>query len=253
MIDSLLLISKNDIPFPQAAITLHQPTLKEIAYIGEKTFFSGIQFLNFGKDDLRPDEKKRLSDLGDFDIVMKIANAKDVAAQQSANQAKMLLALVFPEYQVSLTQKGIILIKDEESRIIDKKNFSAFLSVLNEMFASKFLSVGKQNEEYNPDGKLAEQIAKKFKDYHQKLAKQKGQQQSGQKIAILSRYISILSVGQKRDINSYLSYTVYQLLDEFQRYTLKQQSDMYIQAKMAGAQNLEEVDSWMKDIYESSI
>ena len=81
MIDSLLLISKNDIPFPQAAITLHQPTLKEIAYIGEKTFFSGIQFLNFGKDDLRPDEKKRLSDLEDFDIVMKIANAKTKKAE----------------------------------------------------------------------------------------------------------------------------------------------------------------------------
>lgn len=33
-LDELLLLSGNDIPFIEAQITIHQPTLKEIAYIG---------------------------------------------------------------------------------------------------------------------------------------------------------------------------------------------------------------------------
>jgi hypothetical protein len=35
MIDELLLISGNDIPFLTAQISVHQPKLKEIAYITE--------------------------------------------------------------------------------------------------------------------------------------------------------------------------------------------------------------------------
>ena len=48
--NELLLLSGSDIPFPEARVTIHQPTLKEIGYIGEKTFFIGTQekFLEFG-------------------------------------------------------------------------------------------------------------------------------------------------------------------------------------------------------------
>lgn len=38
MVDELLLISGNDIPFLQGQVIIHQPSLKEIAYITEKTF-----------------------------------------------------------------------------------------------------------------------------------------------------------------------------------------------------------------------
>ena len=36
--------------------------------------------------------------------------------------------------------------------------------------------------------------------------------------------------------------------NEFQRFQLKVQWDAYIQAKMAGAKDLEEVDNWMIDL-----
>jgi hypothetical protein len=54
MIDELLLLSGNDIPFPQARLTIHQPTLKEIAYITEQRFWSACELLKFDKD-LLPD------------------------------------------------------------------------------------------------------------------------------------------------------------------------------------------------------
>ena len=50
MLSDLLLLSGNDIPFPEAQVTIHQPTLKEIAYIGEEAFFLGCGFLDFSKN-----------------------------------------------------------------------------------------------------------------------------------------------------------------------------------------------------------
>jgi len=35
IMDELLLLSGNDISFPEAQLTIHQPRLKEIAYITE--------------------------------------------------------------------------------------------------------------------------------------------------------------------------------------------------------------------------
>ena len=50
MIDKLLLLSKNDIPFIKAGINIHQPTLKQIALIGQKNFYIGCQYLTFSKE-----------------------------------------------------------------------------------------------------------------------------------------------------------------------------------------------------------
>ena len=47
MIDDLLLLSRADIPFEEAQITIHQPMIKEIAMIGEEAFHYGSKFLNF--------------------------------------------------------------------------------------------------------------------------------------------------------------------------------------------------------------
>ena len=101
--------------------------------------------------------------------------------------------------------------------------------------------------EYNPAGDLSRKIAEKLKERQRILAKQKGEKQG--KIAIFSRYISILAVGQQKDINSLMQYTVYQLFDEYQRFELKMQSDWYLQARLAGAKDLKEVEDWMKDIH----
>ena len=42
MDNELLLLSGNDIPFIEAQITIHQPTIKEIAYIGEEDIILNI-------------------------------------------------------------------------------------------------------------------------------------------------------------------------------------------------------------------
>ena len=41
----LALMCGADIPIPDCALVVHQPKIKEIAYIGEKDFFLGAQTL----------------------------------------------------------------------------------------------------------------------------------------------------------------------------------------------------------------
>ena len=61
--------------------------------------------------------------------------------------------------------------------------------------------------------------------------------------------LSVLTVGTKKDMNDFLNYTVYQLFDEFRRYELKEQYDVYFKARMAGAKDMKEPDDWMQDLH----
>jgi hypothetical protein len=49
-IDDLLLLSGNDLPFLEARLTIHQPRIKEIAYITEGHFWSACELLKFDKE-----------------------------------------------------------------------------------------------------------------------------------------------------------------------------------------------------------
>ena len=98
------------------------------------------------------------------------------------------------------------------------------------------------SSELNTSGDMAKRIANKLKKRHQKLSETKETKSEGNKIDILGRYISILAVGLQKDINGLFNYTIYQLFDEFKRYELKMSNDIYIQASMAGAQDLKEVE-----------
>ena len=76
MLNDLLLLSKNDIPFIGAQINIHQPTIKEIALIGEENFFSGCEMLNFSKEILSEQDRINLAKLTNFEILMSIMNDK---------------------------------------------------------------------------------------------------------------------------------------------------------------------------------
>ena len=50
-IDSLTLISGIDVPIPEIGVNIHQPTIREIAYIGEKSFYEAAQTIIIQKED----------------------------------------------------------------------------------------------------------------------------------------------------------------------------------------------------------
>ena len=242
MDNELLLLSGNDIPFIEAQVTIHQPTIKEIAYIGEEAFFTGCELINFSKNILPEQDKMNLEDKTNFDILIAILRERNAVMQRNRNCVEMVLALIFPWYTIDITSDAIVLEKEEERHLINNDNFETFKTIFNMMFSfSK-----DESRDYNPSGEVAKRIAEKLKQRHQKLAELK---EGKQKIDILSRYVSILAVGEHKDINSLLNLSVYQLFDEFERFKLKMSYDIYFQAKMAGAKDLKEVEDWMKDIH----
>ena len=244
MLNDLLLLSGNDIPFPEAQIAIHQPSIKEIAYIGEENFYTGCEFLKFSKDKLNEQDRIHLESYSNFEVLMSIMREQNVVVQKNKICVMMVLSMLFPQYDITFKKEAISLKKDNEECFINNNNFEEFKKILNIIFC---LSGGNNEQgEYNPGGEMSRRIAEKLNRRHQKLAEEKP---SEYKIAILSRYISILAVGQQKDINSLLQYTVYQLFDEFKRYELKIQYDTYFKAKLAGAKDLKEVEDWMKDIH----
>ena len=242
MDNELLLLSGNDIPFIEAQVTIHQPTIKEIAYIGEEAFFTGCELINFSKNILPEQDKVNLEDKTNFDILIAILRERNAVMQRNRNCVEMVLALIFPWYTIDINNDGIVLEKEEERHLINNDNFETFKTIFNMMFSfSK-----DESRDYNPSGEVAKRIAEKLKQRHQKLAELK---EGKQKIDILSRYVSILAVGEHKDMNSLLNLSVYQLFDEFERFKLKMSYDIYFQAKMAGAKDLKEVEDWIKDIH----
>ena len=163
---------------------------------------------------------------------------KDPKVQENKTCALMVLSLLFPTYKIQIDEKNIKIIfkQDELEFYLDKNNYNVFIKILNRILCLG----GSEDSDYNPSGDLARQIADKLKDRQAKLAEVK--KNNNQKIAILSRYISILAVGENKDMNTLLNYTIYQLFDEFKRFQLKMAWDIDLKAKLAGAKDLQEVD-----------
>jgi hypothetical protein len=219
MLNDLTLLSGNDIPIEEIHLLLHQPTIKEIALIGEDVFFSGCELLRFNKENLSSEDRNRLESIANFDIIMSIMREKNPSAQKQAVGAQMVLSLLFPTYSIHLNFDNMSIdFKPENEDIVfrlNKDNYEIFTKILGEILSLD----GGEGTDYNPSGSMARQIADKLRDRQAKLAAAKGN--NNQKIAILSRYVSILAVGENKDMNSLLNYTVYQLFDEFKRYQLK--------------------------------
>ena len=241
-IDELLLQTGADIPFAQARLTIHQPRLKEIAYIGESNFHIGSQFLLFDKNNLSEKDKEGLANQSNFNIFMSIMCSHERAVHKTF--ALMILALLFPEAKIKLEADKILLQLEQFSSSINEQNFVEFQNILKQIFC---LGDKGDSSEYDPADDLARKIAEKIKKRKQKLAEKKGIDIT--KISIYSKYISILSVGLHKDKNELSEYTVYQLMDEFERFRRFQDFDIYIKAKLAGAQELEEVYNWMGDLH----
>lgn len=247
MVEEIHLITGEDIPFIPAEITIHQPRIKEIAYIGENTFFTGSRFLNFSKEDLELEDAEKVKNISDFTILMSLLNHDDLTARWNRNCVEMVLTLMFPEYQIRIMPNMIAFVLDGQNHIVNEENFNEFRHIVARMFS--LYDVTKGEREYNPANDRAASIAAQIKRGRAKAKKLKSMESEGQNDSIISRYISILAVGEQKDINSFKDYTVFQLFDEFQRYCLKMDFDRNIGFRLAGAKDIEQPTDWMKNIH----
>lgn len=253
MINELALMTGIDIPFEEGHLVIHQPTMKEISYIGEEAFFSGCQLLNFSKNMLDEKDKTSSEALTDFDILMSIVKDKTTASSKQVIYLNMTLAILFPLYEFDFSNGFITFMKINkedntiESGFINNDNFDEFKKKLNLILCLNQVI----QEEPELTGEVAKRIAEKLKERHRKLAQMRGGDANEDKVAIFSRYMSILAVAERKNLNDLANYTIFQLNDEYKRWQLKDYADKYFQAKVAGASGMDEPDDWTQDIYSS--
>ena len=248
MIDPFILNSKIDIPFVGARVAVHQPSLEEIAYIGgQDVLFPGCELLRISKNILTENDKVDLDNIENFDILMQIISIASPELKKPIENTQLVLQILFPQYEIQWSPPfEVSLRRGEELCSINRTNYDELREIISEMFC---LNKNEQNDDYNPAGELSRRIAEKLRERHRALAKKHG---GSEKSSIFDRYISILSVGLQKDKNELMKYSVYQLFDEFERYQAKVAYDIYVQAKMAGAKDIEDVDNWMRDLHQSS-
>ena len=246
MIQPLSLFAKNDIPFQEAQLILRQPSIVEIGYIGEKQFFRGCEYLAFSKDSLSVQDKNRLQEFSNFEILMTIMkNTNKATTTQIKQSIKAVFNLILPEYKIDFLPMTIRIFKDGQQHLIDKQNFQIFRQIISQMFCLQVLRG--ESKAFNPAGKHALYIAKKIEEGRKKRAKIKGQGKQG--ASLLGRYISILAVGQHKDINQLMQYSIYQLFDEFHRFKMKNDFDINVNIKLAGGKGSDEIINWMDNIH----
>lgn len=231
-----------DLPIPELQTTIHQPTIKEISLIGEQDFFIGIQLLCIKKQMYIQDESL-LNSTNNFQIFMAIMNEKQTAEKKAAVQ--QVLTLLFPQSNVIFTPRSIVLNSPQGIVTIDEGNFEILQQLLNEQFCLK----GSGQEQFNPEGQKAKEIAQKLMRARQRVAEQKMQGEGGSG-SMFSQYLSILTIAiGSMSLTDLSNLTMYQIYDLIERYTLYLNWDLDIRSRLAGGKPDKPAENWMKNIH----
>ena len=237
----LSLMCGTDIPVPECQLVIHQPKVKEIALIGERDFFTGIQTMCIDKRLLSQD-KTLLENTTNFQIFMTIMSEKETAEKKFAVQ--QVATILFPEYKMNFTPRSIIFTGSNGVITIDESNFDLLQEALIQICCVR--SGPGDQQSFNPADEKAAEIARKLMRGRQIVAQQKGETNT----SIFSQYLSTLTVGlQSMSLQDLMDLTMFQLYDLVERYMLYINWDMDIRSRLAGAKPDSKPDNWMKNIH----
>lgn len=251
-----LLMTGVEVPIPELAVSLHQPTIKEISYIGEEDYFTGVQILCFNKDVLIASQEKTdsaeaisgLNNMNNFQIFMALVGDK---TQQSGIDKKALLVsiftILFPNFTATFLPRGIYFNNPTTKMnfTVDENNFDILRNAIHKVSGLDNTASG-QNAGFNPKNQLAAKIAAKLMRGRSRASASKGEKNHG----VLSRYVSILTIGlNSMSLQDCLNLTIYQLYDLIERYGLHVGWDIDIRSRLAGGKPDSKPDDWMKNIH----
>lgn len=237
----LALLTGVDIPIQECQLIMHQPTIKEISYIGETDFFIGVQTLGLNKTMFLQD-KDVLDDVNNFQIFMTVINEKETEDKKRA--VKQVLKISFPKYNVMFTPRSLIFQHESGNVTIDENNFEILQEYIRSVFCSK--SGPMDQQAFNPANAKAKEIADKLMRGRQRVAEINGTANS----SVFSQYLSSLTVGlNSMSLNDLLNCTMFQLYDLLERYLLYTNWDIDLRSRLAGAKPDSKPDNWMKNIH----
>ena len=237
----LALMCGIDIPIPECQLVIHQPRIREIAYVGEQDFFTGVQTLCIDKKMMIQD-KALLDTTNNFQIFMTIMSEKETADKRAAVQ--QVCTLLFPDCKVLFTPRSMILQGKNGMITIDENNFEPIQQMVTQICCLR--SGPGDQQSFNPVNEKAAEIARKLMRGRQIVAEQKGETNT----SIFSQYLSTLTVGlHSMSLQDLMDLTMFQLYDLIERYMLYINWDMDIRSRLAGGKPDSKPDNWMKNIH----
>ena len=237
----LALMCGIDYPVPECQLVIHQPKISEIAYIGEADFFTGIQCLCLNKSMFVKDESL-LANTNNFQILMTIMSEKETADKKFAVQ--QVCTLLFPKYKVLMTPRTVLLNGEGSSIQIDEQNFEYLQEAITNICCLKTGPMDQHS--FNPANQKAREIAEKLMRGRQRVAAEKGTNNT----SIFSQYLSMLTVGLgSMSLQDTMNLTMFQLYDLVERYMLYINWDMDVRCRLAGGKPEGQPDNWMKNIH----
>lgn len=239
----LALMCGTDIPVPEIQSIIHQPKIREIAYIGEQDFFIGMQCFCINKDNLHINEgESLLRNTSNFQIFMTMMQEKEMVDKKYA--ARQFLTLLFPNKKILFTPRSIMLQGEDNTSMIDENSFEILQSLTREIFCTK--SSASQELGFNPANETAKKIADKLMRGRQRVAELNGNANA----SIFSQYLSMLTVGlNSMSLQDLMDLTMFQLFDLVERYQLYINWDIDIRSRLAGAKSDNKPENWMKNIH----
>lgn len=239
---SLALMTGIDFPIPECQLVVHQPTIKEISFLGEEDFFVGVQTLCLYKSMFIKDEDKDvLDDVTNFQIFMTIVSNKDMRDKKMA--VEDLLKLLFPKCKAIFTPQSIIFQDDTGTHIVDNNNFDFLQEAVRKIACA---ATGPMDQQaFNPADAKAKEIAEKLMRGRARVAAQNANKQG----SIFSQYLSSLSIGAGFELMSLINLTMFQLYDLVERYSLYMNWDLDIRIRLAGGTPDSHAEDWMKNIH----
>ena len=237
----LALMCGTDVPVPECQLVVHQPRIKEIALIGEREFFTGVQTFCIDKR-MFVQDKALLESTNNFQIFMTIMSEKETVDKKLAVQ--QVATLFFPEYKINFTPRSIIFSGKGGMITVDENNFEPLQDALTAICCLR--SGPGDQQSFNPANDKAAEIARKLMRGRQIVAEQKGETNT----SIFSQYLSTLTVGlHSMSLQDLMDLTMFQLYDLVERYMLYINWDMDIRSRLAGAKPDSKPDNWMKNIH----
>ena len=238
----LALMTGIDIPIESCQLIAHQPSITEIAFIGDKDYFVGVQCLCLYKN-MFIEDKNVLSDINNFQIFMMIMQEEEAKDKKEAT--KKVLTILFPNKQVLFTPQSLLFrdMDTNETIMVDESNFEQLQEVLRQIFCINLAPMDQQA--FNPAGEKAREIAQKLMRGRERVAAEKHDSDSN----IFSQYLSVLSIGLHMPLTSLTELTVFQLYDLIERFYLWMNWDLDVRSRLAGGKPDEKADNWMKNIH----
>ena len=230
-----------DIPIPECQLVIHQPRIREIAYLGEQDFFTGVQTLCVDKKMMIQD-KALLDTTNNFQIFMTIMSEKETVDKKEAVQ--QVCTLLFPDCKTIFTPRSMILQGKSGMITIDENNFEPMQQMVTQICCLR--SGPGDQQSFNPVNEKAAEIARKLMRGRQIVAEQKGETNT----SIFSQYLSTLTVGlHSMSLQDLMDLTMFQLYDLIERYMLYINWDMDIRSRLAGGKPDSQPENWMKNIH----